>query len=275
MVAVVRHWWLVLLLTLVGCVVGYFTSLSLDRIYESRTSILVGEPLSRSHVVNDDLQTSQQLARTYADVILQEPVLSGTVESLHLDTTWTELRTRVRAEVVRHNKQLITLAVRAPTIDESILIASEIPRQLAHVVSNGQASAADTRIRGFMAERLESVRTHIDRAERALLALRKDQTQASSPVMIENLRSQRIELERIIMDWYKDYSVLYRLISNSERADHMEVFEPPLAGSSPVWPLVPLHVGQSALIGLLLSLVIVYALEFRGDRSASPGDREA
>ena len=86
----------------------------------------MGEPLEGTTVQQDELDASEALARTYADVILQEPVLRGTVERLRLDTTWQALKPRVQTEVARENQRLITIVAQAPTLDESLAIAAEI-----------------------------------------------------------------------------------------------------------------------------------------------------
>ena len=264
--AVIRRWWLIVVLAIAGMVFGSLTSRLLPQSYTATTSVLVGAPLEGTGVHQDELGASDVLARTYADVILQEPVLEGTVERLQLGTTWQALGTRVRAEVARDNQRMITIVVQAASPDEGIEIADEIPRQLALLVGGPDAGLEPTEDPGvdeFLEERRRSIRAHIDRARRSLHALRRETAVGPSPDALGGSRSRGTELQRLIIDWYGDYLAVSRSVEDAVPVDHLEVFEPPSVVPASTGPQTWPHIAQSVLIALLLGLSIIYVVDLR------------
>lgn len=263
--AVIRRWWLIVVLAIAGVVFGTLTSRLLPQSYTATTSVLVGAPLEGTGVHQDELGASEVLARTYADVILQEPILEGAVERLQLGTTWQALGTRVRAEVARDNQRMITIVVQAASPDEGIEIADEIPRQLALLVGDPDAGPEPTEDPGvdeFLGERRRSIRGHIDRARRSLHALRRE-TAEPSPDALGGSRSRGTELQRLIIDWYGDYLAVSRSMEDAVPIDHLEVFEPPSVVPASTGPQTWPHIAQSVLIALLLGLSIIYVVDLR------------
>ena len=123
-VATLRRWWLVVPLTLFAAGVAFAVSLSITPVYRASTSVLVGGGLDDTSVSADDIDVSEHLTLTYADMVGRQPVLQGVVDSLGLRTTWQQLRTRVHGELVPGNTELIVITADGPSTQEATGIAS-------------------------------------------------------------------------------------------------------------------------------------------------------
>ena len=85
----VRKWlWLVLICTVVAAAAAYFVSKNTTPVYQASTKLLVNQS-STSNQVNlayQDILMSQQLARTYANLLSDRPVVEETAQRLGLPT---------------------------------------------------------------------------------------------------------------------------------------------------------------------------------------------
>ena len=96
-----RWWWLATLLVLAAAVASYLVSWMLPPIYQATTVVMVGQSIQAADLSNQDIVTSESLARTYADIAQRQPVLQGVIDVLDLDGTWRDLQERVQVRPVR------------------------------------------------------------------------------------------------------------------------------------------------------------------------------
>jgi capsular polysaccharide biosynthesis protein len=256
-VATLRRWWLVVLLTLLAAGAAYAVSLSISPVYRASTSVLVGGGLDDTNVSADDIDVSEHLTLTYADMVGRQPVLQGVVDSLGLRTTWQQLRTRVHGELVPGNTELIVITADGPSTGEATEIATETATQL---VAISPTDVQDNN-QEFVEERLDTLSRNIDAKQRRVDTLQRDLVGAGS-AQGTLLRRQIAESEEQIARWEEGYTAL--LDSNTGGSvNRLEVIERAQASSTPVIPNTTFNVLIAALLGLLLGAAIAYALEFR------------
>ncbi|MGB2894675.1 MAG: Wzz/FepE/Etk N-terminal domain-containing protein, partial [Anaerolineales bacterium] len=123
-----RWTWLIILCAVLAGGAAYFVSRSTTPVYQASTTLLINQaPDSRSSDYTA-LLMSERLARTYAEMITQRPVLEATLERLELDMRVESLRGAVSVQPVR-DTQLITLSVE----DTSRSMAAKLANTLAEV----------------------------------------------------------------------------------------------------------------------------------------------
>ncbi|MEW5959873.1 MAG: Wzz/FepE/Etk N-terminal domain-containing protein, partial [Chloroflexota bacterium] len=71
---VFRWWWLILLSTLVAGVISYIASEQQPRVYQSTTTLMVGQVIQKANPTDADFYTTQQLAESYAQIAVRQPV---------------------------------------------------------------------------------------------------------------------------------------------------------------------------------------------------------
>ena len=127
--SVLRWWWLLILATAIAAMVGYWVSDRQPRVYRAATTILVGQSIRSTATDSRDIQTSERLALTYANIGRRQPVLQGVVETLQLNSTWQQLKKRVSITPVEAT-QVLVIRVEAGSREAATIIADEVAHQL-------------------------------------------------------------------------------------------------------------------------------------------------
>lgn len=93
--AIVRQWaWLIALVTLLVAGTAYLVSRTTPPTYSASTKILVNQAPSAAQAgYGSILITNDQLARTYADMLVQQPVVAEVVATLQLNVKTDDLLT--------------------------------------------------------------------------------------------------------------------------------------------------------------------------------------
>jgi capsular polysaccharide biosynthesis protein len=255
--ASLRRWWLVLPLTLLAAGGAYAVSLSITPVYRASTSVLVGGALDDPNVSPDDIDVSEHLTLTYADMVGRQPVLQGVVDSLGLRTTWQQLRSRVHGELVPGNTELIVITADAPSTEEATQVATAAANQL---VAIGPTDVQDANY-GFVVDRLDTLSRNIEVKQRRVDALQK-QLRTATAARGALLRRQIAESENDIAGWQEGFTALLERNTGGS-VNRLEVIEQAQASSTPVVPNTQFNVLIAAVLGLLLGAAIAYALEFR------------
>jgi capsular polysaccharide biosynthesis protein len=276
---VARRWWLLLTLALMGAAAGYGASLIMPPVYSATTTILVGQPFQVPTVNKDDIEASQQLAFTYADVIRRQPVLENVVRSLKLGTSWQELSTRVTVSLPPQNAQAIVVTTEADSRSEAVAIADEIGDRLIALSPSQSESQGDAEIQEFVRSRLESLQQDIQEGQERIDKLELALSAAQTSEEASDLRVQIEDQASLIIGWQQNYSSLLQSIQEGESPNSLEVLESAVASSDPVRPNVTLNTALGGVIGLFVALGLAYVLEFRGQEQtrhklrSSAGDR--
>lgn len=257
----VRMGWLILLLTVCMGLLGYLFSKSQTPIYEATTTLIVGPSMQTRDLNRSQIQTSQEVGLTYANVARRHPVLNGTVEALDLDLDWRSLRNSVDVALVS-NTQLLEISVRAPSPFAAEVIADEIARQLILLSPTDMSNREDEQTREFVQLRLHSLQTKIEEGERRLIQLQAQDMSDTSAVSILQTQDEISALEGLITAWEANYSTLLSTLTRpNDSANYLEVIEPALASNSPVRPRILLNTMVSLIVGLIISLGLALLLD--------------
>ena len=99
-ISIVWKWlWLIVLATVIAGGSSYYASRSMPSIYQASTTLMVGQTIQNSNTTGQDINTSVQLAETYAQVATRQSILEATAQALGFGTNWQMLRGRVNASV--------------------------------------------------------------------------------------------------------------------------------------------------------------------------------
>ncbi len=123
-----RRWASVIGLGAIGVgVITLVVSLMITPVYEVSTSILVtgGGVSGPSRSSYDYLMTSQQLTRTYAELLRKRPLLEEVIANLQLSTTPEKLFNRVKVEPVPQS-QIIVITIKDSNAQSAANITNEI-----------------------------------------------------------------------------------------------------------------------------------------------------
>jgi capsular exopolysaccharide synthesis family protein len=266
-IAVARRWWLLVLVAGVVASIGYVASKRQTPVYEASVTILVGQFLQATELNRGDIEATQVLAQTYADMARRQPVLQSVTENLNLSDRWTALKKRVRVRLVE-GTQLLQIRVEASAPEEARVTADEIASQL--ILLSPTALQADEQDENlvFVSNRLESLRTKIDSGQEQLEALEAREAEMAGLLPVGQLNELRKEintLEGLIAGWENSYSQFLTYLKGEQSPNHLAVIEPAHANFSPTRPRPMLSTIVAGMVGLALAAGLVFLLEFLDD----------
>lgn len=267
-----KRWWLLLLALLLGGALGYGISLRQTPIYEASTSLLVGFSMQASNLDRTDLQTGQQLAITYSNIVRRQPVLQGAINALHLDMSWQTLRSNVKVSVIDQTQLLeISAAATSPELAEQI--AGEVARQLILLSPAENASGAGQETKQFVQQRLRDMEQKIAAEQDALQSAEAKLT-ALGPngIGVTAVRSEIRDIEERLLNWDNVYTRLLEYTRDTRAGNQLAIIEPAQARTTPVQPRTDLTIAVGALLLLALAAGLVLLLYYWDDTLKSVED---
>ncbi len=202
-----RRWWLILILTLLGAAAGYFWSGQQEKVYSATTSVIVGQAIQATNLDSRDIQTSERLALTYADLAKRQPVLQRTVEALDLDDTWKRLSRKVDVRLVP-DTQLLEITVEDSTKEDAIRIADELARQLRDLSPASLRNRKNEPSTIFVTQRPQDLQATIESGKERLVELRAELVATTNSEERTQLQTEISGLEQIIIEWEETFANL-------------------------------------------------------------------
>lgn len=268
-----KRWWIMALAATIMAGAGYVVSRNMEPVYEATSTLLVGQSLQATNLSSGDIQIGQHLAVTYAAVGRRQPVLQGTVDSLNLDVTWQELRSRVRIEPVE-GTQLLEISVEATSRAEARNIADEIARQMILLSPSNSTSPEEEEAQSFVGERLESLRLRIDNAQNRIEELESEVSPLDTALEMRSRQDEIDSLEQLITGWESNFAQLLTLREGDNTVNHLALVEPAEARPNPVRPRIWLNTLISGILGLGLALGGILLKEYTDDSLRTTDDLE-
>ena len=269
---VVWRWlWLIVLAGAVAGGSAYVSSRSMPRVYQSTTTLMVGQKAIRDpNVTAQDLYVSQQLAQTYVQMATRQPILQATIEALGLKEDWTTLRGRVNASLVQ-GTALLQVSALDTSPEWAAAIADELARQMILQSPTAPEEAQRTKHRAFVEQQIADLQAKIEAAQKQVADLEKQLGEAFSARQIQDLQGQINVLQNQINTWQANYAQLLNFMEGGS-PNYLAVIEPAQVPTEPVSPRTTMNVLLAAGIGILLALGAAFLLEYLDDTVKSPDD---
>ncbi len=254
-----RRWWLIVLGVVVTAAIGYGISRLQSPIYQAKTTLIVGRAIQTANPNRQEIEASQLLARTYADIVRRQPVLQGAVEALDLSIPWQKLRGQVQVDLVG-DTQLLEITVEAEGSPENArAIADEIARQLILQSSAALQKPGAGVNRVFAQEQLTTLQANIEAGQAKLKELETAMAAAPSTREKQALHDEISALESLIVDWQTNYARLVTLIAEQTSPDILTTIEPAQADADPVRPRTRLNTALASIVGLFIASAFALA----------------
>ncbi len=262
-----RRWvWLIVAATALVGGTAFAVSRLLPPTYTATATLLVQQ--QSSPVTGQqwsDVQTSQQLARTYEKMLLTQPVLEQVIAGLGLSTTPEELVKRLNAKLVRE-----TVLIQVAAEDRDPQMAQRLANAVAQTFMEQNRRLAV----GSFATQKENLARQI-----AKLSAEID----NSTLMVERLRNlvvagQGTPQDAILLQQVQTelnltqvtYSTMLKTLQEIElaearAAETLRLVEPATPPLQPSKPNVPLNTAAGLLIGLVGSIALAALLHYADD----------
>jgi len=268
---VLRWWWLFLLTMVIAASVSYYASQQLPRIYETTTTLLVGQVIQTANPTGQDFSTSEQLAESYGQIAVRQPILQAVVENLGLSMNWQKLERNVLAQPIPRT-QLLAITVKDNSPERAVAIADEIAHQLILQSPTSPENKNRAERSGFVKQQLDSLEGRISRSEVRIDEIDKLLDSALSARDIQDLETEKRTLRSLIKEWQSNYVSLLSFFEGSDSSNYLSIIEPAQLSSRPVSPNIILNVLLAAIMGFSLAFSAVLLLEYIDDTVKSADD---
>jgi capsular exopolysaccharide synthesis family protein len=266
-----KWWWLMIISTVLAAGTGYFFSQRQTPVYQATTTLMVGQSIQSTDLTSADMLLSERLASTYANVARRQPVLQAVVDTLSLRDSFEGLRSRVTVNPVR-DTQLLEITVQASSREEARVTADEVARQLILLSPTTLEDREMNENQRVARERLNSLQDKIDAGQARLQELEAAMQEPLSTQQAQDIQAEINTLEGLISNWESNHTELLVFIESGRSPNYLTVVEPAQVGSSPIRPRTRQDTLLAGVVGLLLSLGVIFLIEYLDDTLKSPDD---
>jgi non-specific protein-tyrosine kinase len=268
---VIKWWWLLILIAAVAAGIGYWVSLQQPRVYKASATIMVGQSIRATILDSREIQTSELLALTYANIARRQPVLQSVVDRLSLDDTWQRLKNRVKVAPVE-DTQLLEITVEASSPEEARVTADEVAYQLILLSPTALKDQEKDENQRFARQRLEDLQVRIEAGQTRREELEAAMTGSLSAEQVQKLQAEINTLDTLIANWENNLTQLLSFVAGERSPNYLAVVEPAQADFEPVRPRLNLNTFLAGVVGLLLALGFIFLVEYLDNTLKSADD---
>jgi succinoglycan biosynthesis transport protein ExoP len=269
--AVIWKWlWLIVLSTAIAAIPTFMASRSAPPIYQTTTTIMVGQSIESPDPDSMDILTAQSLAETYVQLVRRQPILEGAINALGLDINWRALAGWVNVSLIQ-GTQLLEITVRGTDPQRVKAIADEIANQLIVQSPTAPERAQREQRRAFVEQQIADLEAKIKAAQEQIAELEQNLTTSFSARQIQDTQAQIQALEAQINAWRGNYA---SLLAFTERGptNYLTIVEPAAVPTAPISSRTHSNVLLAATVGLILAVGAAFFLEYLDDTIKSPED---
>lgn len=251
-----RWWWLILLSALVAGVSTYFYTSLRPAVYQSTASVMVGSSIQDPNPDNTQLNLTQSLAHTYADMAGRTAVRDAVMTAL--GTTWLPNYT----VSVSPDSSFLEIVVTDTDPKRAQAVAGEIVNQLIRLSPLGQESLTRN---AFVKEQLAKLESSIRSTEDEITQKNNELGTALAASKIREIEDQIQALTAKLTSLQNNYALL---LSSTQKGavNAINMLEPPLLPERPISNGRTQLTLLAALLGALLATAGAYLIEFLDDR---------
>ena len=264
---ILRRWWWLALLTVLGALAGYLFSRQQTPVYQATTTILVGDSIRSTNVDRVDIQVSEALVQTYVEVAQRQPVLQGVVTALDLNGSWQALSRQIQVTQIE-STQLIQIVVEASSPEMARRIADEIVNQLI-LLSPTNSEGSDNE---FNREQLTSLQERIVTGQNRLLEIEDAMSKSISEIELADLQREKSTLNGLLVEWERNYADMLLVTEPKRNPTQLSVIESAHSNNNQIRPRVQLNTLLGGVLGMIIGLGLIFLLDFLDDTYKSLND---
>ena len=264
-----KWWWLIVAAVVVAGGASLLSSLSTPRVYQSQTTVMVGQALQNPNPNQSDIYLGEALAQSYTDLVRREPVLQATLDALGLQWDWQTLQSMLSSRVVP-GTQLLEISVLDTDPKRAKTLAEEVVHQL--ILQSPAATDPEKETeRQFILAQIQDLKTNIEKSKTEIRQLDDVIANATSARQIQDARSRQSSLQTQVSTWQATYA---QLLSNLQLSapNSLTVVEPARIPTSPVGSGTAANVLLAAAIGLALASGAAFVIEYLDDTLKTSDD---
>ncbi len=266
-----RKWlWLIVLGAVVAGGIAYLVNRASTPIYRSTVTLLVNQAANSSLMTDyTSVITSQQLAKTYGELIKKRPTLEVVVRNLNLNIPPERLTGQITVAPVR-DTTLITVSVEDPNPQRAASIANELGKVFVAQIDEMQRSRFSSSEEN-LSQQLQALKDQIAATQGQLDAAK--QQSPVKPDEVTRLESALVQYQNSYSNLLKSYEDLR--LAQTRLTDSVTIAESAIVPTSPVRPQTFTNTLLAVVVGALLAAGIAFLIEYLDDTVKGPDDINA
>lgn len=253
---ILYHWkWLILIITLVGGLSAFLYSyFFVTPIYQSTTTLLISEATASRTTDYNAILTSERLARTYSEMLIQRPVLEETIAKLSLTQAPEYLKKSIDVQLLR-DTQLIRVSVD----NSNPYKAAEIANTLVNTfIQQNAAMQADrfTASKESLANQLAILDEQINKVNDQITALRNNSEDTVERDRLQTTLNQYRQTYASLLQSYEQTR-----ITEAQSTSSIVQVEEAIPDLLPIRPKTTQNTILASLLSCILSIVVVFLIE--------------
>lgn len=259
--AILWRWkWLIVAGVVLAAGTAFVASRVQTPVYQATTDLLINEAPSEGTSDYTAILTSERLARTYAQMLVNRPVLQETLNRLEMRVGVQELealKDAIDVQLVR-DTQLITVSVE----DTSPIRAAEIANTLVEVFAAQNEDMQASRYaasKESLSQELEQLSGLIQETEAKIEALGSPPTNGA--------RAEQDQLEANLAQYRESYTNLLQSyetlrVAEAQTVSNVVQVEPATPPITPVRPRTMMNTLLAAIVGGMIAVGVIFLIEY-------------
>ncbi len=257
-----RWWWLIAAAVLVATLSSFIATRSQPFNYSAKAALMVGRSIQSTNPQDYEINASQQLGTTYANLAVRRTVRTATQAALGL--AWLP---EYKARMVE-GTQLLEITVIDTDPARAQAVANEVANQL--ILQTPSEERDLLQRREYISKELQALEVMMDETKAEIQKLRDDLANMFSARQIADTESQIAGLEQKLRSYQSGYWEALQFVQGG--VNTLQVVEPADLPTSPIGPNKGFTVVLATLIGLVLSSAAAYLMEYLDDTLKNPDD---
>jgi non-specific protein-tyrosine kinase len=255
---------LLLAIIVLTAVAAYFISGSQAKVYQSHTTLLVGQSLTAANPDYNQLLVSQQLSSTYATVATTRPLLAKVIARLGLSETPEQLASRIAASSAP-NGALLTIEARDGDPDAAATLANAVAEELIAATPRVQAPTASGG--PSLEQDLAAIQSEIKDAQTEIDSLTKlDSRTPDQDARMDALRGRLVSLRAT-------YATMLSF-TPAASSNGMTIIQPAYPDTGAIAPRPLMTAALAAVVAFILVSAAVFLVAYLDDAVRDPDEVE-
>ena len=257
-----KWWWLILISVFIASSASLYASKNTTPLYRTKATLMVGNSIQNPDPNSSEMYAGQQLAGTYVQMALREPVLKATVDSLGWNIDWEQLKLKISAGVVPQTQLIEISAIDNDPLTAKVL-ADTVAQQLINISPSGTNKISKEQL-AFIQAQLTDLEGKINSSKQDVTDLKVELDATNSAQKIQDLQNQITILETKITNWRSTYAELLKSLEGGD-VNALSIIEEASVPTKPFSPNTRMNVLVAAAIGLVLAVGGIFVIEYMDD----------
>lgn len=253
--------WLIVLITLLSGVIAFFVSQQITPVYQASTKLLVNEAPSTKTTDYTSVLASERLTRTYAEMMLTQPILATVSEQLSLGVSSDLLRSSISVEPIK-DTQLIQIKVDSVDPNQAAMIANSLVSVFSSQIQSLQAERFLVSKQSLQDQLLNidsQIQHFAEQLSRTTDSLERDRIESNSAQYRQIYSNLLLSLEQV------------RLAEAQTTSTVVQV-EPAIPNYTPIRPRIINNTIIAALLAMILTIGLIFTIEAMDDTIKTPDE---